>query len=200
MAGISDGLSRSRRIKSGSFNNTNIALAMRLVVVSWPAKRIWSMMGSNSAVVSGGSPSTSVLIMMLSRSSVGFCRRSSILGTKYSCNSTTALATSRRRSWLSMSILPEIIRSPQCLKVQMSARSTPKISAITVTGSGTANSGSKSTDPRVMNASIKSFVMARIWGSNALTLRGLSAFAISFRCRVWTGGSAVNKAFTMGWA
>ena len=97
-------------------------------------------------------------------------------------------------------MLPEIIRSPQCLKVQMSARSTPRMSAITVTGRGTANSGIRSTEPRSINASISSVVISRICGSSARTLRGLSALLISLRCRVCSGGSAVNSALTMGCA
>ena len=65
----------------------------------------------------------------------------------------------------------------------------PSISAITVTGSGSATSAMRSPPPLSANRVASSVAICRIRGRSDSTIRGVNALDTSRRSRVWTGGS-----------
>jgi len=66
---------------------------------------------------------------------------------------------------------------------------TPSISAITVTGSGSARVGSMSNSPAAATPSTRRSKIAWTRGRSASTKPGVKAFETSLRTRVWSGGS-----------
>jgi hypothetical protein len=65
----------------------------------------------------------------------------------------------------------------------------PSISAITVTGKGSAISGSRSTTPAPPTRSTSSSQIRWTRGRSESTNRGVNAFDTNDRTRVWSGGS-----------
>ena len=98
--------------------------------------------------------------------------------------------------------MPAMEASLQRLKSASRSSGTFSAFAITVTGSGTANASTKSSDePSAVAASIASIspvVMSRIVGSRSEMTLGVNALLIRRRKRVCAGGSAVSMVRTGG--
>ena len=183
------GSARRRAVRAGLRTSHSTPLAMRLVVVSCPAKRtnirVWTISSSLRCA-----PSRSRSWVKSSRgdrrcSSTRVWKRAAIARAARaappyfaSCAVFSTSPSTKRPSW-----------SDQCLSCSRSSRGIPKSSAMTMAGSGWAKSATRSIRPSAPSGSRSSSTTARTFVSSTGTSRARNAFCIARRSSRWRGGS-----------
>ena len=181
MPGIRAGSASTSANASGWRSSAFIALPIRLVVVSLPAisSRTVNDITSSALNASPSSACTSTLI----RSSSGRRRRSSAIRSTYAVIASAASRTSSAVNAPEIPDMPSTIASDQCLNSARRSRSTPSSSAITVTGSGIASSGTRSIRPFGTAVSMQPTAISRMRGSSSAMRRGVKPRFTSLRRR-----------------
>src|SRR5216684_4367162 len=129
----------------------NSPLHVRLVVVSVPAARKRNSNDRSSSLLSR-SPCSSTLISELSKSSVGFLRRTSMWCSKYAPASRMTALMRATTSGARIGSMPMPTTSAQGLSTALSSDGKPSRNARTLAGSGSPRSWTMSMCPRLRQA------------------------------------------------
>ena len=139
------------------------------------------------------SPASSAWRSALIRSAAGSVRRAA----KSSGGRRRSRASARRTARAPRRDRRPEIASDHSRKRSRSAAGMPRSSAITVIGSGNANSPTRSISRAVLTASSSSSAIAWIRGRSCSTIRGVNAFVTRRRSRRWSSPSLFSMWFSI---